>query len=88
MRDKESQQVESQQKVLDIFNKVMQWNEKSATDAVEKFVSILGLPDLLKAAGVEVEDELQKTAEMTMTDVWVTKRSRLKPRRRFERYWS
>ncbi|KAJ4355605.1 uncharacterized protein N0V89_003625 [Didymosphaeria variabile] len=70
MRDKEDQQIEPQQKVLDVFNRVLQWNEQSAADAVGKFVKTLELPNSLKAVGVEDEDTLQEIAEMTMTDVW------------------
>jgi alcohol dehydrogenase class IV len=70
MREKENQQVEPQQKILDVFNRILQWNEKSAADAVGKFVRFLELLDSLKAVGVEDEDTLQKVAKLTMTDAW------------------
>ncbi|KAJ4290340.1 hypothetical protein N0V90_010556 [Kalmusia sp. IMI 367209] len=70
LHDTKGQQIESQKKVLNIFNKVSQWEEKSAADAVAKFVKLLELPGSLKAVGVEDEETLKKVAEMTMTDVW------------------
>ncbi|KAL1605016.1 hypothetical protein SLS60_004559 [Paraconiothyrium brasiliense] len=70
MLEKEGQQIEPQQKVLAVFNRVLQWDEQSAADAVGRFVTILELPNSLKSVGVEDEDTLQKVAEMTMTDVW------------------
>jgi alcohol dehydrogenase class IV len=70
MRNKDSQQVGLQQKVLAVFNGVLQWNEKNAADAVGRFVRMLELPDSLKLVGVQDEETLQEIAEMTMTDVW------------------
>lgn len=70
MKDVKGRQIEAQEEVLKIFNRVLQWDEKSASDAVAKFVKFLELPGSLRAVGVEDEDTLQKVAELTMTDVW------------------
>ncbi|KAJ4362507.1 hypothetical protein N0V83_010601 [Neocucurbitaria cava] len=66
---KSEKQREVQQKVLDIWNKTMHWEEKSLADAVERFVKYLELPSTLKDVGVERQDVIEKVAESTLTDV-------------------
>ena len=67
--DKKENQAEAQNKVLQVFNRVLHWKEKSAADAVEKFVRMLELPASLKDVGVEDRATLEKVAEMSTTDV-------------------
>ncbi|KAF2111406.1 alcohol dehydrogenase [Lophiotrema nucula] len=63
-------QTEPQNKVLQIFNNTLGWDEKSAADAVERFVRFLELPNTLVKVGVTRQDDLDTIAEKTMTDVW------------------
>lgn len=59
----------AQAKILGIFNEVLGWEEKSAGDAVERFVGVLGLPTRLGEVGIVREEQFESIAEKTMTDV-------------------
>ena len=48
----------------------MGWREASAADAVERFVKSLGLPTTLREVGVVRDEQVQKVAELAMTDIW------------------
>ncbi|KAF2632926.1 Dehydroquinate synthase-like protein [Macroventuria anomochaeta] len=63
-------QKEVQKKVLDIWNKVLKTEETSLADAVENFVKMLELPHTLKEVGVVKDEDLEKVAESTLTDVF------------------
>jgi alcohol dehydrogenase class IV len=63
-------QKEVQPKVLEIWNKTLKWEEKSLADAVEKFVKYLDLPSTLKEVGVEKQEDIDKVADSTLTDVF------------------
>ncbi|KAH7377759.1 alcohol dehydrogenase [Pyrenochaeta sp. MPI-SDFR-AT-0127] len=68
--DKSEQQRDVQQRVLGIWNKVLQWEEKSLADAVERFVKMLKLPSKLRDVGIENEEDIRIVAESTLTDVF------------------
>jgi alcohol dehydrogenase class IV len=70
--ERNDRQKEVQEKVLDIWNKVLKTEEKSLADAVENFVKMLELPHTLKEAGVVENEDIEKVAENTLTDVFVT----------------
>ncbi|EED14815.1 conserved hypothetical protein [Talaromyces stipitatus ATCC 10500] len=59
----------SHDQVLSIFNKTLNWHEQSASDAVAKFVKLLGLPTRLSEVGVTNDEQIRKIAEMALTDV-------------------
>jgi alcohol dehydrogenase class IV len=58
----------SQDEILSIFNNALKWQEKSASDAVTRLVRLLGLPSRLSEVGVTSDKQIQKVAELTMTD--------------------
>jgi len=60
----------AQEKILSVFNQTLDWNEDSASHALVRFITMLGLPTTL--ADVDVRDDavLDQIAEKTMTDVW------------------
>lgn len=60
---------EAQDNVLRVWNKVLGWEEKNLADAVNKFVKMLELPSTLKEVRVEREEDLDKIAGHTLTDV-------------------
>lgn len=60
----------AQAKVLDIFNETLGWQEKEASDAVRRFVKMLGLPTTLSEVGVKTDEQVQKVAEKAMNDIW------------------
>ena len=66
---KSEKQKEVQPRVLSIWNKILKWEEKSLADAVERFVKYLELPSTLKEVGVERQEDIEKVAESTLTDV-------------------
>jgi alcohol dehydrogenase class IV len=68
--ERSERQKEVQNKVLGIWNKVLKTKEESLADAVENFVQKLQLPHTLKEAGVVKDEDIQKVAESTMTDVF------------------
>lgn len=59
----------SHAEVLTIFNETLNWNEKSASDAVARLVGLLGLPSRLHQVGVMSNEQIQKIAELATTDV-------------------
>lgn len=67
---KSEKQREVQQRVLGIWNKVLESDEPSLADAVANFVRSLGLPSTLNEVGVTEQKEIEKVAERTMTDVF------------------
>ena len=63
-------QKEVQAMVLKIWNKYLKTDEKSLADAVENFVKMLDLPHMLKEVGVTNDEDIEKVAESTLTDVF------------------
>ena len=63
-------QKQAQDRVLGIWNKVLKCDEQSLADAVEKFVKRLELPATLREVGVVKQEDIDKVAESTMTDVF------------------
>jgi len=61
---------EAQRKVLDVFNSTLEWEERSASAALVRFVKMLGLPTSLAEVGVRDSAVIEQIAEKTMTDVW------------------
>ncbi|KAF9700324.1 hypothetical protein EKO04_001919 [Ascochyta lentis] len=68
--ERSEKQNEVQKKVLDIWNKVLSTKEESLADAVENFVRSLQLPQTLKEVDVVNDDDIEKVAEGTLTDVF------------------
>ncbi|KAJ9629398.1 hypothetical protein H2203_001771 [Taxawa tesnikishii (nom. ined.)] len=63
--------VSKQDDIVKTFNEVLDWNEGSAGDTVERFYGeVLGLPTTLSKVGVTEEEMLQKIAKQTLTDIW------------------
>lgn len=60
---------EAQDDVLKVWNKVLGWEEERLADAVNKFVKMLELPSTLREVGVEKEDDLDRIAGHTLTDI-------------------
>lgn len=60
----------AQAKVLEIFNETLGWQEKEASDAVHRFVKMLGLPTTLSEVGVKTDEQVRKVAEKAVNDVW------------------
>lgn len=69
LRFTEGRNGEAQKKVLEVFNSVLGWQEKSAGDAVERFVKSLGMPTRLAEVGITKEKQLDGIAVNTLTDV-------------------
>jgi alcohol dehydrogenase class IV len=67
---KSGKQKQVQERVLGIWNKVLKCEEKSLADAVEKFVKNLGLPSTLREVDVVKQEDIDKVAESTLTDVF------------------
>lgn len=67
---KSNKQKEVQQRILKIWNTALNSDETNLPDAVSNFVKYLGLPTTLKEAGVEKQEDIDKVAESTMTDVF------------------
>jgi alcohol dehydrogenase class IV len=67
---KSERQREVQQRVLEIWNKAIECDEPSLADAVANFVRHLGLPSTLEEAGVTRQEDIDKVAERTMTEVF------------------
>jgi alcohol dehydrogenase class IV len=63
-------QKQVQQRVLGIWNKALKSEEQSLADAVEKFVQELGLPSTLKEVGINKQEDIDRVAESTLTDVF------------------
>jgi alcohol dehydrogenase class IV len=59
-----------QDRVLAVWNKSLRCEEQNLADAVEKFVKSLGLPSTLREVGVEKQEDIEKVAESTLTDVF------------------
>lgn len=68
--ERSERQKEAQGKVLYIWNKVLKAEEKSLADAVENFVKLLELPHTLNEVGVVNDEDIEKVAESTLTDVF------------------
>lgn len=68
--ERDDKQKEVQKKVLGIWNKVLKTDEKSLADAVENFVKMLDLPHTLKEVDVTKDEDIEKVAESTLTDVF------------------
>jgi alcohol dehydrogenase class IV len=67
---KSDKQKQVQERVLDIWNKILKSEEQTLADAVEKFVKNLGLPSTLKEVGVVKPEDIVKVAESTITNVF------------------
>ena len=61
---------QAQQRIVNIFNETLGWNENEAADAVMKFVQLMGLPTRLSDVGVTSDEQVKTIAEKTMTDIW------------------
>ncbi|KAH7384247.1 iron-containing alcohol dehydrogenase-domain containing protein [Phaeosphaeria sp. MPI-PUGE-AT-0046c] len=59
----------AQDNVLKVWNEALGWEEENLADAVNKFVKILELPSTLKEVGVEKEEDLDRIAGHTLTDI-------------------
>jgi alcohol dehydrogenase class IV len=66
---KTKQQREAQDQVLSVWNKTLRWEERSLADAVRSFVKMLDLPSTLKDVGVQKQEDIEKIANQTLTDV-------------------
>lgn len=60
---------EAQSAILKIFNDVLGYQEKEAADALRRFIKELGLPTRLSEVGVTADEDLDKIADMALTDV-------------------
>lgn len=60
---------ESQGDVLKVWNKALGWEEARLADAVNRFVKMLELPSTLEEVGVENEEDLDRIAKHTLTDI-------------------
>ncbi|KAF9894164.1 hypothetical protein FE257_009137 [Aspergillus nanangensis] len=65
----------AQTQVLSIFNEALGWEETQAGDAVARFVALLGLPSTLTQVGVTDDQQIQKIAENTLSDVLAGKKN-------------
>lgn len=52
-----------------IFNEELGYDEKEAGEALHRFVKELGLPTRLSEVNVTTDEQLQKIADMALTDV-------------------
>jgi alcohol dehydrogenase class IV len=59
----------AQNQVLAVFNEALGWEEAQASDAVARFIALLGLPSTLTAVGVTDEQTLQSVAHKTLSDI-------------------
>jgi alcohol dehydrogenase class IV len=73
MYDKSEVQREAQSKVLDVWNKTMNWKEMRLADAIERFVRMLELPYTLRDVGVVSQKDIEKIGKHTMTDALIAK---------------
>jgi maleylacetate reductase len=60
----------AQARVVGIFNDVLARQETEAGDAIERFTTMLNLPNRLSEVGVVKDEQVASIAERTMTDVW------------------
>ena len=67
---KSDRQKQVQNRVLGIWNKVLKSEEPSLADAVSNLVKFLGLPRTLREVGVVKQEDIDKIAEQTLTDVF------------------
>ncbi|KAJ5020397.1 hypothetical protein J3E73DRAFT_395536 [Bipolaris maydis] len=67
---KSDRQREVQKRVLEIWNRALHAEESELADAVSGFVRYLELPSTLKEVGVEKQEDIDKVAESTLTDVF------------------
>lgn len=58
-----------------MFNETLGWEETQAGDAVARFVALLGLPHTLTEVGVTNEQQIQKIAANTLSDVLAGKKN-------------
>jgi alcohol dehydrogenase class IV len=70
MAERNDKQKEVQAKVLKIWNKYLKTEDGSLADAVANFVKMLDLPHTLREVGVTNDENIEKVAESTMTDVF------------------
>ncbi|KAJ4372665.1 hypothetical protein N0V86_008028 [Didymella sp. IMI 355093] len=68
--ERNDKQKEVQAKVLKIWNKALNADERNLADAVENFVKNLDLPHTLKQVDVTKDEDIEKVAESTLTDVF------------------
>lgn len=68
--ERDEKQREAQKRVLAVWNRALGLEEHSLADAVENFVRMLGLPHTLKEVGVVQDEDIEKVAENTLTDVF------------------
>ncbi|CAL5865811.1 uncharacterized protein PFLUO_LOCUS17 [Penicillium psychrofluorescens] len=64
-----------QARILTMFNETLGWEETQAGDAVARFVALLGLPHTLTEVGVTNEQQIQKIAANTLSDVLAGKKN-------------
>ncbi|CAA9959630.1 hypothetical protein PTMSG1_03047 [Pyrenophora teres f. maculata] len=67
---KSDRQKQIQERVLGIWNKILKSEETSLADVVSNFVRFLGLPSTLQEVGVDKQEDINKVAERTLTDVF------------------
>jgi alcohol dehydrogenase class IV len=67
--EKNEKQRKAQQDVLVVWNKTLEWEEKSLAEAVNKFVRMLELPSTLEEVGIGKDEEINKVADPTLTDI-------------------
>ncbi|XP_014555956.1 hypothetical protein COCVIDRAFT_100956 [Bipolaris victoriae FI3] len=68
--DRSDRQREVQKRVLEVWNRALSADEDDLADAVGDFVRYLGLPSTLKEVGVEKQEDIDRVAESTLTDVF------------------
>lgn len=69
LRFMQQRSVEAQQSVLAAFNESLGWQESSAGDAFTRFARELGMPTKLSEVGVTEQSQIDKIADMTLTDI-------------------
>ncbi|KAF1933234.1 Dehydroquinate synthase-like protein [Didymella exigua CBS 183.55] len=67
--ERNDKQKEVQNKLLQIWNKILKTDEKSLADAVENFVEMLNLPRTLREVEVTKDEVIEKVAESTLTEM-------------------
>jgi alcohol dehydrogenase class IV len=66
---KSDKQKQVQERVSGIWTKIVKCEEQSRADAVDKFVKIPELPSTLREVGVTKQEDIDKVAENTVTNV-------------------
>lgn len=68
--ERNEKQREAQKKVLAVWNKELGTEKESLAEAVESFVKTLGLPHTLRDVNVVEDEDIEKVADSTLTDVF------------------